>query len=190
MKKLIYPFLMAAGLLSLASCGGENQEETTEETPENPCTGKNDVFFQVERYGYQFDSTFVFNGDFKVVRTEWTMTNDSTATLDLYNFENGAANSDNNLRIKVDFHSKNGKKIEPGIYPYMEYSGDYWCMTTINSPKGTVYFNWFAGMPEQGHVELKHADKDGACGKFSLSVDNQSQVTIGHVVLNGGWSTK
>lgn len=190
MKKIIFPFLLIGGIFTFYSCGGDAGEETTEEGTENPCSGKNNVFFQVERYGYQFDSTYVFNGDFKVARSEWVLTNDSTATLNLYNFENGAASSDNNLTINVEFHSKNGKKIEPGIYPYMEYSADYWSRATINSPKGTIYFNWFAGMPKQGHVELKYADKDVACGKFSLSVDKQDRTTVGHVVLNGDWSVE
>ncbi len=187
MKKIIPPFLLVAlTAIFVSSCGGES----TIPESESPCLGENKVFFQVEKYGSQFDSNYVFNGDFKVERTELTHLNDSTAEINFYNYAQGAANSENNLQIKVELHSKNGKKIEPGIYPYMGYSGDIWSMTTIISSKGTIYFNWVSGMPEQGHVEIKHIDKEVACGKFLLSVNKPDRSTIGHVELKGEWSTK
>ena len=192
MKKSILPFwLLSAAAILLSSCGGgedaTNGEEAVEEAP---CSDKNEVFFQVEHYGYQFDTNYVFNGDFKVERTEMTHINDSTAELNLYNYAQGAADSENNFQIKVALHSKNGKKIEPAVYAYTDYSSDYWCMTTIISSKGTVYFNWLSGMPKQGHVEVKYIDKEVACGKFSLSVNKPDRSMIGHVELKGDWSVK
>ncbi len=184
MKPNLISSLFIGGLFALITSCGEGTK-TDETTDESPCSGKNDVFLQIEKYGYQFDSTYTFNGEFHVTRSEWTLVNDSTAELSLYNFELGAASSDNNLQVKVELHAQHGKKIEAGVYPYMEYSSDLWSKTTIISPKGTVYFNWLAGMPKQGHVELKHADQDVACGTFALNVDKQDRVSIGHVVLNG-----
>lgn len=186
-KKSILPYLLiAVTAIFVSSCGGE---DTTTES-ESPCSGENDVFFQVEKYGSQFDSNYVFNGDFKVERTEMTHLNDSTAEINFYNYAQGAADSKNNLQINLALHTKNGKKIEAGIYPYMDYDADMWCMTTIISSKGTIYFNWSYGMPKQGHVEVKHIDKDAACGKFLLSVNKPDRNTIGHVELKGDWSTK
>lgn len=192
MKKSILPiWLISTVAILLTSCGGGNEATNDDEVEqESPCSDKNEVFFQVEHYGYQFDSNYVFNGDFKVERTEMTHLNDSTAELNFYNYPQGAADAKDNFQIKVELHAKNGKKIEAGVYTYMDYDADLWCMTTLISSKGTVYFNWLAGMPEQGHVEVKHIDKEVACGKFMLSVNKPDRTSIGHVELKGSWSAK
>lgn len=186
---------MALSLL-IASCGG-SEEETTDETVEETgptfeasCTDNNDVSLQIAHYGYQYDSTFTFNGKVDIVRSTWAMTSDSTAELNLYNYEEGAADTTTNFNISATFRTHNGVVIGAGTYPYnASYKDDYALSVTINNSIGKVYFNWFAGMPDQGSVTIKYADNENACGSFALEVNDTTSTTIGHVVLSGNWKT-
>lgn len=195
-SKLIW--MLAIPALFMFSCGGEeestDEENTSEEVEEGPsfkdeCTTDNDVFLQIERYGYSFDSTFVYNGKIKIVRSEWNISNDSTATLKLYNYELGAADTATNFQIMCEFHSKNGKSLANETYNYLDYEQDYWAKVNIISPLGTVWFNWASGMPDQGYAKLNYFSEDGACGEFSLEVNEPKWVTYGHVVLKGPFKT-
>lgn len=200
MKKVFYTMSMAIAAVSmLASCGGEaeetseNSEETVEEvipTFADECTGENDITFKVDNYGFQYDSTFAADIKFDVIRSTWDMKNDSTAELNLYNFEEGAADTTTNFNIKAKFRAYNGEVLGAGTYPYSPKETDNRAVSiTINNSIGKVYFNWFAGMPDQGSIDLTFADADGACGSFALKVDEPDNTTYGHVELSGSFST-
>jgi len=195
----IYKISAAVIALSmLASCGGDSEESTeeTEETVEEvgptfeeSCTEGNDVFVQIEKYGSGFDSTFSYNGKVEIVRSEWNVANDSTATLNLYNYELGAADTNTNFQILAEFHGKNGEKLQEGSYGYNAYDENLWAKINIITPLGTIWFNWVSSMPDQGYASINYFDNDGACGEFVLEVNKPNNTTIGHVVLKGPWST-
>jgi hypothetical protein len=133
---------------------------------------------------------FVADTKIEVVRSTWEMKNDSVAELNLYNFAEGAADTTSNFQISATLRTHNGVVIGPGQYPYSGgYQDDYALSITINNSIGKVYFNWAAGMPEQGTLDLTFADKDGACGTFNLEVNRPESTTYGHVVLKGNFST-
>ncbi|MBN4072542.1 hypothetical protein JYT74_00750 [Crocinitomix catalasitica] len=199
-QKFVLILSIGAVPLLFSSCGGDgdgdstdgNDSTTVEESGpiyEEECTADNDIFYQIENYGYQFDSTFTHNGIIDVTRSEWTVKNDSTAELRLYNFDLGAADTATNIQIYVEFHSKNGEVLQPGIYAYHDYESNLWSKVNIISPLGTVWFNWSMGMPKQGHVELNYFDDDNACGEFSLEVNKPDASTIGKVILKGAWKS-
>ena len=195
-KFLLFMPIAATSLLLIACGGAEESTETTEDTTEvvptfaDQCTGENDIDFKVERYGYQYDSMYVADTKIEVVRSTWEMKNDSVAELNLYNFEEGAADTTSNYQISATLRTHNGVVIGPGQYPYSGgYQDDYALSITINNSLGKVYFNWAAGMPEQGTLDLTFADKDGACGSFNLEVNRPESTTYGHVVLKGSFST-
>ena len=192
--------LFGAAVLFTSCGGGEETSDETEGTDstetaeagptfEEECTTDNDIFFQIENYGYQYDSTFTYNGKIEANRTEWTVKDDSSATLNIYNYELGAEDTTTNFQILVEFHSKNGEVLQPGVYGYNDYESNLWAKVNIISPVGTVWFNWVAGMPEQGHVELNYHDEDNACGEFSLEVNKPENTTIGKVILKGPFKT-
>lgn len=199
MKRKIYTTMVAMISVSmLASCGGETEEsEGTEETVEETvpgfadmCTGENDISFKVERYGFQYDSTYSDDRKIEVVRSTWEIVNDSIAELNLYNYEEGAADTTTNYSITATLRTHNGVVIGPGQYPYSGgYQDDYALSITINNSIGKVYFNWAYGMPEQGVLDLTFADEDGACGSFDLEVNKPENTTYGHVLLKGNFST-
>lgn len=200
MKSKIYKTMAAvAAVAMLASCGGDAEEtdgtgdEVAEETIPgfaDECTGENDITFKVERYGYQYDSTYTDDRKIEVVRSTWEMTNDSVAVLNLYNYEEGAADTTTNYNISATLRTHNGVVIGAGQYPYSGgYQDDYALSITINNSLGKVYFNWAYGMPEQGVLDLTFADEDGACGSFDLEVNKPESTTYGHVVLKGKFST-
>lgn len=190
--------MSAAVVVLLTSCGGaeesnENQEndvaEETGPTFEESCATDNDVFVQIEKYGHNFDSTFTYKDKIEIVRSEWSQKDDSTATLSLYNYDLGAADTATNFKILVEFHSKNGQVLQAADYGYNDYDSDFWARVNIISPLGTVWFNWSMGMPKQGYVKLNYLDKENACGEFTLEVDKPTSNTIGHVVLKGPFKT-
>lgn len=198
MKSIAFNLLsiaVAGGLL--LSCEGQLEGDTdTQEYTEAPgptfeaeCTADNEVFFQLENYGYQYDTNVTFNGTLDIVRTEWLVKNDSTAELKMYNYELGAPDTSSNYQVYVELHTKNGETLQPGSYAYHEWDANMWSKVNIISSTGTVYFNWSMGMPEQGHVSLNYFDDDNACGEFVLEVNKPDATTIGHVVLKGSWKT-
>ena len=186
-------------LLFLASCGesdstsdaspeasNENKEPVKEEVV---CEESNDIYLEISKYGYQFDESFEYKGKLEIVRTDWTKMSDSTATLSLYNYALGVEEADTNFEIRVNFRARHGKLLEETAYPYSDYQADFDAGVTIICPKGTVYFNWNMGMPEQGTVSIVHLNDKNVCGKFKLKVDKQDSKTIGKVVLDGIWNT-
>jgi len=198
MKRIAFKFLsivVAGGLL--LSCAGQPEEDIdSQENNEDPgptfeseCAADNEVFFQLENYGYQYDTNVTFNGTLDIVRTEWLVKNDSTAELKMYNYELGAPDTSSNYQVYVELHTKNGETLQSGSYPYQEWDANMWSKVNIISSTGTVYFNWSMGMPKQGHVVLNYYDDDKACGEFLLEVNKPDATTIGHVVLNGNWKT-
>lgn len=198
MKSNVFKFLsiaIATGLL--LSCGGQTTEDNDPHEDNevagpsfaSECTADNEVFFQLENYGYQYDTNVSFNGNLDIVRTEWLVKNDSTAELKMYNYELGAPDTTSNYQVYVEFHSKNGEKLQSGSYAYNDWDANLWSKVNIISSTGTVYFNWSMGMPKQGHVLLNYFDDDNACGEFVLEVNKPEVSTIGRVILKGSWKT-
>lgn len=202
-KSLIY--LAFAGMSVFAvSCGNEANEEakegsetgeTTQQvveeevlpTFEETCQSATDVFLQVEGYEYGLSEAFTYNGKFDVKRSQYVVLNDSTAELKMYNYDLGE-DTGNNLEIYVKLNAKNGNVLNAENYAYQDWESNYWSKVNIISPKGTVWFNWVSGMPEQGTVKIDFVDADHVCGNFMLEVNKPENNTIGHVVLNGSFS--
>lgn len=200
MKKQIIYFALASFALFTVSCSGaedskETQEDTHEEstteevveaapTFEEVCTSETNVFLQVENYEYGLTEPFTHNGTFEVKRSQWVVLNDSTAELKLYNYDLGEE-TENNLEIYVKLNAKNGNTLQAENYAYQDWDKDYWSKVNVIAPQGTVWFNWVAGMPDQGLIQIDYWDNDHVCGKFMLEVNQADNTTIGHVVLNG-----
>lgn len=206
MKKHIIYLLLFSCTFGMIGCGnteeestkeeGETTEESTEEetaqetlTPtfEDICTAETDVFLQVENYEYGLSEPFTYNGQFDVKRTQWTVLTDSTAELKLYNYELGE-DTGNNLDLYVMLNAKNGNNLAAEMYPYQDWENDYWAKVNVISDKGTIWFNWVSGMPDQGNVQIEFLDKDHICGNFMLEVNAPDNTTVGHVVLNGSFN--
>lgn len=207
MKKQLIYLSIAAFSFIMIGCGNSDEsgtenghgestentahEEVVEEAPQptfnDVCTAPTDVFLQVENYEYGLTESFTYNGAFEVKRSQWTVLTDSTAELKLYNYDLGE-DTGNNLDIYVMLNAKNGNTLTPEIYPYQDWENNYWAKVNVISPKGTVWFNWVMGMPDQGNVQIDYLDKDHVCGKFMLEVNKPDNNTIGHVVLNGSFN--
>lgn len=202
MKKQFIYATIAIFSFVMVSCGGAEEasteeggeatlEETAEEAPaptfDDICTEETAIFLQVENYEYGLTEPFTHNGPFEVKRTQYTMLTDSTAELKLYNYDLGE-DTGNNLDIYVMLNAKNGNTLTAEMYPYQDWENNYWSKVNIISPQGTVWFNWVAGMPDQGTVAIDYIDKDHVCGKFILEVNKPDNTTIGHVVLNGSFN--
>lgn len=165
-------------------------EEKVDGFPEL-CNYETDIYLKVKDYKYGMEKDpLEFDGKFNVVRAEWTKKNDSTAHLKLYNFDLGAPDTDTNLQISVKYLSRNGAKLPAGAYDYSASDKDISSSARIISSKGTVYFNWVMGMPEQGFSKLNFNDESQACGAFDYEVNKPESETIGHVVLKGNWVKK
>jgi hypothetical protein len=124
----------------------------------------------------------------EVKQSSWTQLNDSTAEMKLMNYALGELvgdRKDDQIDIVVTFTAKKGKKIGPGVYPYMKYESDLVSKVNVITSRGTVWFNWLASMPDQGYVVLDYAADNKACGNFALAVENAKSEMVGTVRLNG-----
>jgi hypothetical protein len=155
------------------------------------CTFESDIYLKIKDYTYSMeDDPVTFDGKFNAKRTEWTKLTDSTAQLKMYNFDLGAPEADSNLQISVKFYSRKGKKLPAGVYAYGSSDKETSTAARIISSKGTVYFNWVMGMPDQGFAKLNFSDDNQACGTFDYEVNKPESGTVGNVVLKGNWVKK
>lgn len=191
MIKTSNALMIMASFFLLASCGGGDSEATEgDKKNEKTCPENSEINVIIENYGYRHDETYSFKGDFEVVRSEWVKTSDSTANLNLYNYDSNTAASDKNVAIKVSLFAKNGNKLKEGSYAYQDYQADYYASVIMQTSKGNVYFNWKSGMPDQGTVNVTNITDSEACGSFNLAVQDNASTQIGHVELKGNWTTK
>lgn len=192
----------------IISCGGEKAEEKKEEgkdttakveeapapTFEEICKDTNAIAVTVKDYKYGMKGKFQFEtGNFTVKQSSWNMTSDSTAELRLMNYAANELVGDRKpeqIDIVVQLTTKGGTKLGQGSYPYMEYKNNMSSSVTMTTSGGTVYFNWLAGMPEQGNVNIDYAGEDGICGSFALAVEKPDSEMIGIVRLNGKFVVK
>lgn len=165
-------------------------EEKVDGFPEL-CNYESDIYVKVKGYTYGMkENPLEYDGKFNIKRTEWTKKNDSSAVLKMYNFDLGAPEADTNLQIAVKFYSRKGKLLPAGVYEYGASDKETSSSATIISPKGTVYFNWVMGMPEQGFGKLNFCDDNQACGEFDYEVNKPESGMVGNVVLKGKWVKK
>lgn len=191
--------LLAAGI---TSCGdkkaeGEEGKDSTATVEEKPapafadvCKDENAMTMTIKGYGYGMsDKKYAYETtNFEVKQSSWTMKTDSTATLKLSNYTAAdlvGDRKDDQVDIMVEFRAKGGKKIEAASFVNGDYQSPMNCTTTMITAKGTVYFNWLAGMPESGNVKLNFVDADHVCGSFTLAAEKPDSDMIGTVRLNG-----
>lgn len=201
------PALVCA--LIFTSCGNKNEangdapvtDSTKTKEPakvEEPtvdfataCTMENKMAVTVKGYEYDTDNKKPINfdiTDFVVKNSTWTLVNDSTAELSLFNYtaeEATPKQKNDQVEIRVKFLARKGKKIGPGVYPHSDSQADITSITNVITNNGKVYFNWSAGMPDVGTVTLNCADKKGVCGEFKLASDEPKTKWIGTVKVNG-----
>ncbi|MBN1187404.1 MAG: hypothetical protein JXB49_34325 [Bacteroidales bacterium] len=201
MKTLLYLICIAfVSAILFSSCkSGEKQPAATgedtiavvpEKTAADVCTLDNKIAITIKGYGYGMsDKKYEYlDTNFNVVQSTWKIKNDSVAELKLSNYkmeELVGDRKDNQVDIVVELRAKNGNSLKPATYPYMEYQEDFNSSVTMNTAKGTVYFNWVMGMPEQGDVTIDFIDDNNVCGSFALNVEKPESETIGVVRLNG-----
>lgn len=205
MKKFILPAILLA-TLSLVSCGSggtestndsTNNDSTPKEAPkatfEESCKDASQIAITVKGYKYEMSGSYTFEtANFEVKQSSIAWSTDSNATLTLKNY--AAADlvgdrKDDQVDIIVELRSRHGKKIEAATYNHSDSEADFSSFTTMQTSKGVVYFNWVAGMPEQGFVKLNFIDGDQACGSFSLAVEKTDSEQIGTVRINGSFKT-
>jgi len=198
MKKLAL-IAMIAGSFIIASCGGgkeennDNNNDSTqvvdEVTAEDVCVNENAMTVTVKDHELNDNTDFVFEtANFEVKMDDYKYVNDSTAEFTLSNYSTEELVGDRlpeQVDIFVELHAKNGKTLEPAIYPYQEWENDYWSKVNIITSEGTVWFNWVMGMPEQGDVVIDFIDEKNICGSFKLNVEKPENASIGIVRLNG-----
>jgi hypothetical protein len=208
MKKnfsLLAAAMFTAAAFTFVSCGDDGGKPVNDSTkdsmavkeePKGPefsevCKDGNKISMTIKGYKYGMSGNYAFEtANFEVKQSTWNMKNDSTAELKLSNY--AAADlvgdrKDNQVDIMIELHTKGGKKIGPGTYGYQDYDSGMYSMVTMQTAKGTVYFNWVADMPEQGNVILNYGDNSKACGSFALAVEKPTSEQIGTVRLNGAF---
>lgn len=197
MKKLLFATGIAS-MMVLASCGGkkdkeaENKDTVKVPTAKEVCITENNISLTIKNYEYSMSGKFEFEAPkFEVKQSNYNYVNDSLAELKLSNYlqnELVGDRKDEQIDIVCEFHSKKGQKLQPGTYKYNDYESPLWARVTMTTAKGTVWFNWSMGMPEQGSVKIDFIDKDNICGSFNLNVEAPETPSIGLVRLNGAFS--
>ncbi|MDD3685264.1 MAG: hypothetical protein PHE56_00720 [Bacteroidales bacterium] len=176
-----------AAVFTLASCGGSTEKKTEEEKP--VCEGKNEIAITIQDYYYSMSDTLVYTTpNFEVKHSEYQWINDSTVVLKLSNYEPKdltGARQESQIDLNIELNARKGKKLEPGYYGYHSYEEGLWSRVTMTTAYGTVWFNWNAGMPEQGGVTIEHVDEDAVCGTLALNVEAPESSMIGIVRVNG-----
>lgn len=206
MKKkitLLVSFLLS--LTFLTSCGGGSKENTSkdgnakkEDTKKAvECKPTQNLTFQVKGYKFGMKGDFAFNGKFEVKKA-WFVPGKSTYTengktdpvekVDVYlaNYETADKNTpakDEEILIKFTLYAK-AAKIEPQAFK-KGVSDTYYSTIDVQTTKGKVYFNWLAGMPEEGNIVVTSFDGNKLCGEINLKVDKPTDDKIGTVALNG-----
>ncbi|OFY34858.1 MAG: hypothetical protein A2W91_04405 [Bacteroidetes bacterium GWF2_38_335] len=174
--------------------GGETKDTTKTEEVVDLCTYENAITMVVKGYKYQMKGDVNIEiAKFEAKQSIVTTLNDSTIEVKMSNYtQEELVNKQNDaeqIDILVTFRAKNGKKIEAGVYKYNDYQSDiYASANIIVIGKGTVWFNWVMGMPEQGTITIEQITDEKICGNFNLNVDDPKSDQIGTVRLNGKFS--
>lgn len=206
MKKLFLLPALCSVVFAISSCdasGGPAADDSVKpdsvaaEAPKATftelCKDVSKIAVTIKGYKYGMSGDFTFeSAEFVVKESSLTWSNDSTALLTLKNYissELVGDRKDEQIDINVELKSRHGKKIGPGTYNHSDYDADFSSFTTMITSKGQVYFNWVAGMPEQGFVKLDFIEGEQACGTFSLAVEKPDSDQIGIVRINGTFRT-
>ncbi len=177
-----------AAIFALASCGGA-KESKKEEEKKPVCEGKNEIAVTIQDYYYSMSDTLVYSTpEFEVKNSEYVWINDSTVSLKLSNYDPKeliGARQEDQIDINIELNARKGKKLEAGYYGYHAYDSGLWSRVTMTTAYGTVWFNWNAGMPEQGGVTVEYVGEDAVCGTLALNVEEPESSMIGIVRVNG-----
>ncbi|HAI77203.1 MAG TPA: hypothetical protein DCM08_13260 [Microscillaceae bacterium] len=190
-----------------ARCGGGGKDEVkskdgaeaskTETKKAAECTPNQNLTFLVKGYKFGMKGDFAFDGKFEVKKA-WFVPGKGTYTengkttptekVEVYlaNYETADKNTpakDEEMLIKFTLYAK-GVKLEPQSYK-KGTQGTYYASIDIETTKGKVYFNWLAGMPEEGNIVVTSFDGNKLCGEIKLKVDKPTDDKIGTVALNG-----
>jgi len=198
-KKLLFLATAIVVAFFVASCGGNKTERDgsadstkAEKTAKDVCSNETSVSMTVQGYEATKDSALdIIYPEFDVKATTFVMKNDSLAEFKMMNYrqeELVGKRKPEQVDILVELHSRKGKKLEPGVYDYHDYQGEYFSMVKINTFQGAVWFNWSMGMPETGNVTVDFIDKNNICGSFNLNVEAPHNKNMGIVRLNGPFS--
>lgn len=187
-----------AGMFAMASCGGKKDKDAEVKdsvktpTAKEICKTENNISMTIKGYNYSMTGKFEFEAPkFEVKQSTYNYVNDSLAELKLCNYmqnELVGDRKDEQIDIVCEFHTKKGQKLAPGTYKYNDYESPMWARVTMVTSKGTVWFNWSMGMPEQGSVKIDFIDNANICGNFNLNVEKPDVESIGLVRLNGTFS--
>ena len=204
MKKIILLPAVLLAAFAISSCGSDGQSPADDsekkdsvnvEAPKasfaEMCKEGNSITMTIKGYKYGMTGDFAYEtSNFEVKQSSFHMLNDSTAEMKLSNY--AAADlvgdrKDDQVDIVAEFHTQKGKKFDGTTFTYMDYANNASCSITMTTSKGTVYFNWVDGMPDQGGATINFAEDGKACGKFNLNVEAPGNEQIGTVRLNGAF---
>lgn len=187
MKKTYFLTALIA-VFALVSCGGGAKKDNKDDE-KAVCGGKNAIAITIQDYHYGMSDTLVFaTSDFVIKNSDFKWLNDSTVSLKLSNYEQKelvGERAEDQIDLNIELRARKGKKLSPGYYGYMDYESGMSSSVTMTTAYGTVYFNWFSGMPDQGGVTVEHVSKDAVCGTLALNVEKPDSPTIGIVRVNG-----
>lgn len=193
--KNILRFSCLLMLVTMISCGSKqsdnNAESLTAGGSEKECQRDSHFSLEVNKEKLNNNETFRFSAkDFQIRSVEYIMKSDSLADIRISNYPEDSLtgiHKDDQIDICISLRSKNGKKLKPGFYRYMDFKAGYYAKVNIETSKGIIWFNWVSGMPEQGGVEVFQVDESSVCGAVDLAVDKADNASIGVVKLKGNF---
>jgi len=191
MKKLVFYSALFIFFL-LSACGNKKEENAAGSTESEKVCSKNSHFrLEINKEKLNNNESFSFKtNDFEIQSVVYSMKSDSVADIRISNYsseEFSGSLNDEQIDICISLYSKNGKRLKPGLYRYLDFDADYYSKVNIVTSKGVIWFNWVSGMPVQGGVEVYQIDKVAACGVADLTVDKIDNKSIGVVKLSGNF---
>ncbi|MBN2777690.1 MAG: hypothetical protein JXR36_08610 [Bacteroidales bacterium] len=175
---------------ALVSCGGAEEKKSETADEQKPiCEVENSISVTIKDYMYGMSDTLVFStNDFNIIESNYQWINDSTVSLKLYNYNPGdyhGSKTEDQIDLNIEINARKGQKLEPGFYGYHDYESGKWSRVTMSTAYGTVWFNWVAGMEDQGGVTIEHISNDAICGTLGVNSEKPDDEMIGTVKVNG-----
>ncbi|HBG71340.1 MAG: hypothetical protein A2W93_01510 [Bacteroidetes bacterium GWF2_43_63] len=185
-------FLIVSVLLLFSSCGGKQRAGSSDAddslSAKNECVKETSLTLFVDKKGLKENKGFI-TGDsvFAINKQKFIFTNDSVAEIYLDGIVKLASGAEDKVSIAISLYTKNGIKINPGIYKNMDFDNDYFAKVSLQTEAGTIWFNWASGMPDPGAITINQIDRNTVCGSVHLNVDKPDNNSIGIVKLNGNF---
>ena len=217
MKKAWHFFTWISIAFFLIQCGGSTKDENSTDTTKKEntkseqtasttndkveaCVQEQNINCKVNAYKFQMKGEFTFDGKFEVKKAWYVLGEGSYTengktdkvekmTIYLANYDNAekdAPAKDGEMKIETILYAR-ATKLVAGIYEHSGSGVPLYSGTKILTNKGSVYFNWIAGMDKQGSVNIKGIDGKAVCGAYNLKVDKADNDMIGTVILNGSF---